>query len=82
MTLTDNNRVVLSFKRFYYIHMIKKVFELYIAAFEKLTEIVRRTGAKLGLELTSGKYWKLLNVMYGHTFDMRVRHKIFQPEND
>lgn len=62
--------------------MVKKALELYINLFEKLTDFIKHVGAELGLKLTSSNYWKLLNVMYGHAFDLRVKHKIFRPEND
>ena len=55
--------------------------KIYILSIEKIADCIKELGVYLGLRLSSSLYWKILNTLYGHAFDLRVKYKIFSSDN-
>jgi hypothetical protein len=57
------------------------IIRLYIVTMECITSVTFNAGSMFGLNMTSAKFWRLLNKMWEHCFDMRVKYKFFKDED-
>jgi hypothetical protein len=60
----------------------RKTISAYILLVEGIANVVYKIGDNYGLSMTSAKFWRILNNIWGHCFTMRAKHKIFTDETN